>query len=89
LCVINYASSNILRKYVCPFQLHRIDRFKSLAFVANFLAKREHLLEKASLFLAKAFVVFKVRISVACLLCESASVASGIKRIRPLEPDSF
>jgi hypothetical protein len=38
----------------------RIDKVLALQYVAAFFADREHLLERATMFLAKAFVIYKV-----------------------------
>ncbi len=38
-----------------------MDRFQSLQLVARFLMDHEHLLEEAATFLAKAYVVYRVR----------------------------
>lgn len=44
---------------LCTFAC-RIDKLRSLQFISHFLSKREHLMEKAALFLAKAYIVYKV-----------------------------
>ncbi|KAF5840386.1 hypothetical protein DUNSADRAFT_16935 [Dunaliella salina] len=41
----------------------KIDKFQSLAYITTFLSKREHLLDKAAMFLAKAFTVFKHKLT--------------------------
>jgi hypothetical protein len=40
----------------------KIDKFRSLAFITSFLARRDHLLDKAAMFLAKAYIVFKEKL---------------------------
>ena len=52
----------------------RINRFRSLRFIANYLVKRDHLTEKAALFLAKAYIVYKV--SVVDLSCRGKGWAA-------------
>eukprot|EP00200_Dunaliella_tertiolecta_P018747 CAMPEP_0202399706 /NCGR_PEP_ID=MMETSP1128-20130828/2199_1 /ASSEMBLY_ACC=CAM_ASM_000463 /TAXON_ID=3047 /ORGANISM="Dunaliella tertiolecta, Strain CCMP1320" /LENGTH=919 /DNA_ID=CAMNT_0049003089 /DNA_START=134 /DNA_END=2893 /DNA_ORIENTATION=+ len=41
----------------------KIDKFQSLAYITTFLSKREHLRDKAAMFLAKAFTVFKHKLT--------------------------
>ncbi|KAJ9520083.1 hypothetical protein QJQ45_030009 [Haematococcus lacustris] len=40
----------------------KIDKFRSLAYITAFLARRDHLLDKAAMFLAKAMVVFNEKL---------------------------
>ncbi|GAX84101.1 hypothetical protein CEUSTIGMA_g11524.t1 [Chlamydomonas eustigma] len=40
----------------------RLDRFKSLSYVSEFLTSREHLLEKAGLHLVRAYSVYKEKL---------------------------
>ncbi|GAX84105.1 hypothetical protein CEUSTIGMA_g11528.t1 [Chlamydomonas eustigma] len=54
----------------------RIDKFQSLQYVSAFLSTREHLLDKAAPFLAKAFVTFKEKLG-----SESEMTVSTVKRL--------
>ena len=58
--------------------LFRINRFRSLRYIAKYLVTREHLLEKAALFLAKAYIVYKVGATVMKLLCVVAVAGSDL-----------
>jgi len=40
----------------------KIDKFRSLAWITTFLSRRDHLLDKAAMFLAKAYIVFKEKL---------------------------
>ncbi len=51
-CVCMLAGKQLLR-------YTKIDKFKSLSYVTNYLAARDHLLDKAAMFLAKAYITFK------------------------------
>ncbi len=41
----------------------KIDRFHSVSFVTSYLADRDHLLDKAAMFLAKAYIVFREKLA--------------------------
>ena len=41
-------------------RLVRMNRFRSLQYICTYLKSREHLLDKAAMFIAKTYIVCKV-----------------------------